>query len=136
MKKNKVSDLLKQADNFSSKSSQLGKVSSTLEKKASELCKHPNKDIRFAFGDHSPSWVICMQCGYAEEGWGIGGIYLPSGFSFKNGEAIPTITMNVLMKNRRFFRTQRHIQHETICIKLHGISKNIDVWDCNGVCGR
>lgn len=103
---------------------------SKMEKKAADLCSHPKGQIRRTWeSGNGPPWTICLLCGYAEEGWGVGEWKLPS---YIDHMPIPSIGRNELMKKRRFFRTQMDISHEKICVPHHGKPK--DRSKCDGSC--
>lgn len=127
----KAADLLKEADAERRRGRALLERAENLEKKAADFCPHPNGQIRENWARRSgPPWVICLACGYSEEGWGIGGFKLPSGYI--DHMPIPEISSDELMHRRRFFRTQEAISHEKICVPSHG--KPVDRSKCDGVC--
>lgn len=125
-----VEKILLEADADDRRGRSLLKHASELERKAADLCPHPKDEIRQSLGSCIPSWTICLLCGYAEEGWGIGGWKLPSGYI--DHMPIPSISQDELMERRRFFRMQADISHETICVPHHGKTK--DKEKCDGVC--
>lgn len=125
-----VKDILGEADADDRRGRSLLKHASELERKAADLCPHPKDELREGRGS-GPPWTICLLCGYAEEGWGIGGWKLPGGYI--DHMPIPRISEDLLMRRRRFFRTQADISHETICVLHHGKPK--ERVTCDGVCG-
>lgn len=131
MKAKKVQDTLKEADAARVRGRALLEKAHDLEKQASELCPHPKSEIRESWEKGSgPPWTICLLCGYSEEGWGIGGWKLPS--AYIDHRPVATIDRDELMRRRRFFRTQRDISHEKICVPAH--QKPADMAKCDGVC--
>lgn len=127
----KVSEILLEADAERRRGRSLLDRAENLEKRAADLCPHPKDKIRENWKPGSgPPWVICLECGYSEEGWGIGGFKLPSGYI--DHMPIPEIGRDELMRRRRFFRTQEDISHEKICVPHHG--KPAERSRCDGVC--
>lgn len=126
-----VRDLLAEADADCRRGRSLMGHASELEEKAAESCPHPTDQIREQWeSGQGPPWAICLVCGYSEEGWGIGGWKLPSGYI--DHMPIPRIGFDEFMKKRRFFRTQSDISHEKICVPHHNRTK--DKSKCDGVC--
>jgi hypothetical protein len=126
-----VHELLSKADSDSCLGRSLLNNADQLEQRAAEACSHPLDQIREQWeSGQGPPWTICLVCGYSEEGWGIGGWKLPSGYI--NHMPIPKIGLDEFMQKRRFFRTQSDISHEKICVPHH--KKTKDKAKCDGVC--
>lgn len=125
----KIEAILASADAKSKVAAGLNEAAAQLEREASEMCSHPEEQVRQSRDKYPSSrpWRICLQCGYAEEGYA-GWKIKYSGSSFD----VPEISHKDFMKLRRFFRTERHITHESICVPHH--KREIDVWKCDGVC--
>ena len=102
-----------------------------MERAMVKTCVHPKEKIREMREERCAPWTICLECGYAEEGWGIGGWKLPSGYI--DHMPIPSISYREFHKARTFFRSQRLIVHEKIHVKAHG--ENRDTVLCKE-CGR
>lgn len=96
-----------------------------------KTCIHPAEKLREFREDRCAPWTVCLECGYAEEGWGIGGWKLPSGYI--DHMPIPPISHVEFYKARTVFRTQRQIVHEKIHMKSHGEPKDMVL--CKG-CAR
>lgn len=91
------------------------RIDATKEKLV-RVCKHPKDSIRELRHDRSAPWTICLDCGYAEEGWGIGTWKLPSGYI--DHVPLPSIDENRFFKVRTAFRTQDQIVHEKIHVEF------------------
>lgn len=87
-----------------------------------KTCVHPKERIREFREDRCAPWTVCLECGYAEEGWGVGGWKLPSGYI--DHMPIPSISHVAFHKARTVFRTQRQIVHEKIHVNIHGENKD------------
>lgn len=128
-KATKIQAILASADAKAKVAAGLDEVATKLEREAAGLCNHPEEHIRQSRDQYPSSrpWRICLQCGYAEEGYAGWKIKF-SGSSFD----VPGISHKEFMKRRRFFRTERDITHESICVPHHKRQEN--VWKCDGVC--
>ena len=91
-------------------------------------CEHPQDSIRRQWeSGHGAPWLICLSCGYAEEGWGIGYWKLQDKQHVLD---YPSIPWREFSDRRTVFRTQRQIVHEKIHVESH--KEPEDMFQCNG----